>query len=62
MYIYHALINTLSAYMIHSNLNMISYTHVEHIPTKAAHQPTQNTIHTVSYTHLRAHETDTHLL
>ena len=34
MYIYHALINTLSAYMIHINLNMIFYTHVEHSPTK----------------------------
>ena len=34
MYIYHALINTLSAHMIHINLNMIFYTHVEHSPTK----------------------------
>ena len=34
MYIYHALINTLSAHMIHINLNMIVYTHVEHSPTK----------------------------
>ena len=32
-YIYHALINALSAQMIHSNLNMIFYTHVEHSPT-----------------------------
>ena len=32
MSIYHALINTLSAYMIHMNLNMIFYTHVEHNP------------------------------
>ena len=30
MYIYHALINALSAHMIHINLNMIFYTHVEH--------------------------------
>ena len=29
-YIYHALINALSAHMIHINLNMIFYTHVEH--------------------------------
>ena len=29
MYIYHALINALSAQMIHINLNMIFYTHVE---------------------------------
>ena len=35
MYIYHALINALSAHMVHINLNMIFYTHVvEHSPTK----------------------------
>ena len=34
MYIYHALINALSAHMIHINLNMILYTNVEHSPTK----------------------------
>ena len=34
MYIYHALINVLSAHMIHINLNMKFYTHVEHSPTK----------------------------
>ena len=34
MYIYHALINALSAHMIHINLNMIFYTHVEHSPSK----------------------------
>ena len=34
MHIYHALINALSAHMIHINLNMILYTHVEHSPTK----------------------------
>ena len=33
-YIYHALINALSAHVIHINLNMIFYTHVEHSPTK----------------------------
>ena len=33
MYIYHALINALSAHMIHINLNIL-YTHVEHSPTK----------------------------
>ena len=32
--IYHALINALSAHMIHINLNMIFYTHVKHSPTK----------------------------
>ena len=34
MYICHAFINDLSAHMIHINLNMIFYTHVEHSPTK----------------------------
>ena len=34
MYVYHALINALSSHMIHINLNMIFYTHVEHSPTK----------------------------
>ena len=34
MNIYHALINALSAHMIHINLDMIFYTHVEHSPTK----------------------------
>ena len=43
MYIYHALINALSAHMIHINLNMIFYTHVKHSPTK--------TIYTHTHTH-----------
>ena len=34
MYIYHALINALSAHMIHTNLNMIFCTHLEHSPTQ----------------------------
>ena len=34
MYIYHVLINILSAHMIHINLNIIFYTNVEHSPTK----------------------------
>ena len=34
MYCYHALINAPSARMIHINLTMIFYTHVEHSPTK----------------------------
>ena len=34
MCIYHALINALSAHIIHINLNMILYTHAEHSPTK----------------------------
>ena len=34
MYIYHALISALSAHMIHINLNMVFYTHVQHSSTK----------------------------
>ena len=34
MYIYHALIKALSAHMIHINLNMLFYRHVEYSPTK----------------------------
>ena len=34
MYIYHALINALSAHVVRINLKMIFYTHVEHSPTK----------------------------
>ena len=48
MYIYHALINALSAHMIHINLNMLCYAHVTQT-TVSPKQPTQST---VSYTHL----------
>ena len=34
MYFCYALINALNAHMIHINLNMIFYTHVEHSPTE----------------------------
>ena len=34
MYIYHALINALCAHMMHVNVNMTFYTHVQHSPTK----------------------------
>ena len=37
MYIYHALINAMSNHMIHINLNMTFYTHVEHSPTKTVY-------------------------
>ena len=37
MHIYHVLTNTLSAQMIHINLNMAFYTHVEHSPTKTVY-------------------------
>ena len=41
MCIYHALINALAAYMIHTNLNIIFYTHVEYSPTIVLMQFTQ---------------------
>ena len=50
MDIYHALINALSAHMIHINLNMIFYTHVEHSPTKTIYikyYKKQNALQTV---------------
>ena len=34
MYIYHVLNKALSAHVIHINLNVIFYTHVEHSPAK----------------------------
>ena len=45
MYIYHVLINALSAHMIHINLNMMFYTHVHDV----AHSPTK-TIYIKYYT------------
>ena len=60
MYIYHALINALSAHMIHMYLNVIFYTHVEHSPTKTIYikyyLKKQNKTH---YKHACAH-THTH--
>ena len=52
MYIYHVLINTLSAHMIHINLNMKFYTHVENSPTK--------TIYIKYYTEKQTHALYTH--
>ena len=60
MYIYHALIDALSAHMIHINLNMIFYTHAEHSPTKTTHtkhhteRQTPPTPHTHTHTHAQA--------
>ena len=54
MYIWHALINALSAHMIHINLNMIFYTHVEHSPTKTnyiKYTKNKNALHTHTHTH-----------
>ena len=46
MYIYHVLINTLSAHMIHINLNTIFCTHVEHSPTKTIYKWKHTHTHT----------------
>ena len=46
MYIYHALINALSAHMIHINLNMIFYAHMKdpgHSATRAGGRLQLNT-------------------
>ena len=61
MYIYLALINALSAHMIHINPNMIFYTHVEHSPTETIyikyykkykkHNNNKKTIQTQTHTH-----------
>ena len=63
MYIYHALMNALSAHMIHINLNMIFCIHVEHSPTKTIYVKyyTKSYIknthykHTHTHTHARTH-------
>ena len=68
MYIYHALINALSAHMTHINLNMIFYTHVEHSPTKTIYikyykkqNKTKTRTH-YKHTHARTHtHTHTHI-
>ena len=52
MYIYHALINALSAHMIHINLNMIFYTHAKHSPTKTIYTHTHKKNH---YKHAHTH-------
>ena len=66
MYIYHALMNALSAHMIHINLNIIFFTHVEHSPTKTIYIKyyTETHIHTHARTHAHTHtrsHTHTHL-
>ena len=66
MYIYHVLINALSAHMIHINLNIVFYTYVEHSPTKKiffyiqyytekinTHAHTNTHTHTQTRTHTR---------
>ena len=60
MYIYHALINALSAHMIHINLNMIFYTYVEHSPTKTIYIKYYTKTKTKQKTHYTHTHTRTH--
>ena len=60
-YIYHTLINALSAHMIHINLNTIFYTHVEHSSTdnfyiKYYMENRQTDTHTHTHTHTHGNE------
>ena len=55
MHIYHALINALSAYIIHINLNTILYTHVEDSPTKTIYIKHYTYARTHARTHIRTH-------
>ena len=57
MYIYHALINALSAHAIHINLNTIFYTHVEHSPTKTIYIKyyTKTNTEKTHYKHIHTH-------
>ena len=55
MYIYHALINALSAHMININLNMIFYTHVEHSPSLLPKQFTFKVLFGNTHTHTHTH-------
>ena len=58
MYIYHALSNALSAHMIHINLSMIFYTHVEHSPTKTIYiekKERKKTHYRHTHTHTHTH-------
>ena len=73
MYIYHALINALSAHMIHINLNMIFYTHVENsstiffflhkvLLTNKKTKTNKNALQTHKNTHTRTHKHTIHTL
>ena len=53
MYIYHALINTLSAHMVPVNLYTIFCTHIEHNPTKTIYM--RYYMETLTHTHIHTH-------
>ena len=56
VYIYRALINTLSTHIIHINLDMIFYTHVGHSPIKNnLHKELYRNTHTHTHTHTQTH-------
>ena len=62
-YIYHALIEALSAHIIHINLSTIFYTHVEHSPTNAIYRNyyviiKQRKLNAMNSNHLYIHDTD----
>ena len=57
-YVYHALVNTLSAPVICINISMIFYTHAEHSPTKTIYMKyytQKQTCTTYTYTHTHTH-------
>ena len=55
MYSYHAFSNARSTHMIHINLNIILYTHVEHLPKQFTYSIIWKHTHTHTHTHTRAH-------
>ena len=73
MYIYRTLINALSAHIVHINLDMMFYTHVEHSPIKHnlhkllygnTHTHTHACTHARTHSHIHTHthtHTHTHL-
>ena len=60
MYIYHALISTLTAHMIHINLNTIFCTHVELRPTKTIYIKYDKVLYRKTDKH--SHHTHTHTM
>ena len=56
MYIYHALINTLSVHTTHINLNTIFYTHVQRSPTETIYISYYMETHSHTHTHTHTHK------
>ena len=59
MYVYHVLINALSAHTIHINLNTIFYTHIDDSPTKTIYiryyMDTHTCMHACTHPHTHVH-------